>query len=496
MEARRLARRWRSIRIVGWVAFALWLVVLLVFSAALYRRFFLSQDFGFYNQAWSQIGTGHLNPYNTEYGYPFIKGNLELILWPLALFHVVIPQSFFLLCVQDASIAGTGLVAYLWIVDVLERHATPAWVGLIVAITVVLVTVANPGFYQTAGFDFHLEPLGTLFLLLAGRDLWNGRSRRAFLFAGIVLLCGSFSTISLFGLGISAVLAGRQSRRQGMLVMAASVMWLGTIDILHADQAGSNLYGYLAGRSSVGGTGGIAALAKGIVAHPLRVAHHLQSRLSDIWTLLRPAGVIGLASAWGFGVPAAVILVDALNSQQVYIQVAFQNFAVFPFVLIGTVMVLTGIASRLGRNHVLAGILGLVGACLAAQALAFGIGNSPHDVRTFLSERATPAQAARLQAALASTPSSAEVLSSMSVIGRFCGRENCHYIHWYIPQPVRSSQVVFVFAPDYEGAPIWLVQSSISHLRRVLHAHVVTNGDGVTVLTWRPPPGTKEVTVP
>jgi hypothetical protein len=496
VEARRQAKRWRAIRTVGWVAFGLWLVVLLVLSASLYRRFLLGEDFGIYYQAWTQIASGHLDPYNSVYVYPFIKGNLELVLWPLALLHFIAPQSFSLLVVQDVCVAGTGLVAYLWIVDVLERRSTPVWVASIVAVGVVAVVVVNPGSYGTVGFDIHLEPIGTLFLLLAGRDLWNGRLQRASVFAGIVLLCGSLSTISLFGLGVSAVLAGSNTRRRGLLIMAVSFAWLGTISTLHFDQGGGNLYAYLAGRNSGGGTPGMTSVAKGVVTHPLRVVHHLQSRLGDIWVLLRPAGVIGLASAWGFGVPAAVILTDALNSQRIYIQEAFQNFAVFPFLLVGTVMVLAGLASRLHRNRLLVGVVGLVGVLLVTQSLFFGIGHSPADVRALLAQPPTSAQADRLQTALAETPGSAEVFAPLSVLGRFCGRPNCHYFNWFRPEPVRSTSVVFVFAPNDEGAPIGLVHTAINHLRRDLHAQVVTDGDGVTVLIWRPPPGTKKVSIP
>ncbi len=494
--ARRRAARWRAIRTAGWAAFALWFVVLVIFSASLYRRFFLAEDFGIYNQAWTLIGTGHLDPYNTVYGYPFIKGNLELILWPLALLHLIVPQSFTLLVVQDACMAGTGLVACLWITDVLERAATPIWVASIVAVAAVLVIVVNPGMYQTAGFDFHLEPIATLFLLLAGRDLWNGRARRAWVFAAIVLLCGSFATIGLFGLGVSAVLAGHWSRRHGLLLMVTSIAWLALINVLHADHAAGNLYGYLAGRSSLVGAAGVAALVAGVVTHPLRVVHQLQSRLGDIWTLLRPAGVIGLASSWGFGVPTAVILADALNSQQVYIQLGFQNFAVLPFVLVGTVMVLTWVAARLGRRHLVVGAVGLVGLLVTAQAIPFGISRSPGGVRTFLAERAGPAQAAHLQSALDKTPKSAEVVSSLSVMGRFCGRPRCYYFDWFRAQPVDSRYIVFVFAPNYEGAPTDLVHTAIDRIRYDLHAQVLTDADGVTVLEWRPPAGTKQFTVP
>lgn len=91
-RSRHRARQWRTIRMAGWGAFTLWFVALTAVSASLYHRFFLTQDFGIYNQAWTLIGTGHLDPYNTVYGNPFIKGDFELILWPLALVHLLFPS--------------------------------------------------------------------------------------------------------------------------------------------------------------------------------------------------------------------------------------------------------------------------------------------------------------------------------------------------------------------------------------------------------------------
>lgn len=494
--ARRRARHWRVIRVVGWIAFALWFVVLALLSATFYHRFFLAEDFGIYNQAWTQIGTGHLNPYNTVYGYPFVKGDFELILWPLALLHLIISQPFVLLLVQDVAVAGAGLVAYLWIVDVLQRSAAPVWAVSVIAAGVVVVTVCNPVMYQTVGFDFHLEPIGALFLLLAGRDLWNGRFRRAWVFAAIVLLCGSLAVVSLLGLGISAVLASRKSRRHGLLLMATCFAWLVLISLLHADLASSDGYAYLAGRSSLVGGGGAAALAVGVVVHPLRIVHQLQSRFSPIWVLLRPAGIIGLASAWGFGVPAAIILTNGLNRHQIFIDQGFQNFAVYPFVLVGTVMVLLWVAARLHARHLAIALVSLIGLVLATQAFAFGGGRSPGAVRWFLAQRAGPAQAAQLRSALTRTPESAEVISVLPVMGRFCGRRNCYALNWHHTEPVTTSDVVFIFAPNYGGARPELVHTVITHIRDDLHTRVLADANGVTVLEWRPPTGTKVVTLP
>jgi uncharacterized membrane protein len=218
------------------MGFALWAVGLGAFSTAIYHRAFLGEDFATYNQAWTLIGSGHLNPYDTIYGFQFVKADFELIIWPLAIIHVFFPSPIALLWIQDLAVAGTGLVAFLWVLEILERRRSTMVPTLAVAAAFLVVEVANPGVYQTLRFDVHLEPIAALFLVLAARDLWRGDSRRAFAFAAVVLLCGSFAAISLVGLGISALLAGRETRRSGVLLIAVGFAWTALISLLHANQ--------------------------------------------------------------------------------------------------------------------------------------------------------------------------------------------------------------------------------------------------------------------
>lgn len=63
---------------VAAAVFGLQFVALLAWSWHLWTRFDLSSDMATFSQAWQQIGTGHLSPYETtfpwyypHYGYPF-----------------------------------------------------------------------------------------------------------------------------------------------------------------------------------------------------------------------------------------------------------------------------------------------------------------------------------------------------------------------------------------------------------------------------------------
>ncbi len=471
-----------------------WFCGLATFSTAIYQRAFLGEDFATYNQAWSLIGTGHLDPFDTVYGFPFVKADFELILWPLALLHLITSQSLVLLFVQDLSVAGTGLVAYLWIVEFLERKEVPVLTATVVAVVVLAVTVANPGIYQTVRFDLHMEPIAALFLVLAGRDFWRGRIRRAWIWSALVLLCGSFAVIALFGLGISALLAGKTTRRSGLVLLVASVAWLSLISALGADRgSGLSLYAYLADRSTLSGPSGLAVLAGGIVTHPWRVADHLYQRVGAVYTLVKPVGVVGLASAWGFGVPIVVLATNGLNARADFLNNAFQNCAVFPFVTVGTVMVLVWLAERVPVGWVIALVVALA---VTAQAVTYGAARSPADVRWAL-DQVPAGPAAQLRSALTKVPPGAEVISTLSVMGRFCTRANCYFFYPNGPRPVAARDVVFVFATGNEtlATPAGSA-TAVAYVRNRLHATVLVDGEGVVAFEWRPPPGTTTVTIP
>ncbi len=495
-HARTRSRRssWSRFRWTGSAVLALWAVGLGALSSFVYHRVFLGEDFAIYNQAWTLIGQGHLNPYETVYGLPFVQSNFELIIWPLALLHLVIPQPVVLLWVQDLALAGAGIVTFVWITEYLERRQVRRGVGIGIAVAALVVIMVNPGVYRSLQFDIHMEPLATFFLVLAGRDLWHGRTRRAWAWVAVVLLCGSFGAIMVVGLGVSALLAGRETRRAGVLMVAAGLAWTVLISALHANQgSGLSLYAYLAGRPTLSGGGGVALILAGIVTHPWRVVDQLNRRLGDAYALIKPVGVVGLANAWGFGVPVTVMTVDALNSRPDFLTDSYQNFAVFPFVLLGTVMVLVWLAQWLSWGWIVSAV---VGALVLAQALAYGLTASPTSVR-WTTSQVSPAMAAQLRTALARTPADAETIVTLQVMGRFCGRQWCFFFYPDGARPVHSRDVVFVFATPIESLTTQAGSAyAIAYVRDTLHARVLVDADGVAAFDWTPPPGTSYVTVP
>jgi len=486
------------LRLAGAVVMVAWLGGLVHFSTVLYGRNYLSIDFGVYNQAWSLIGHGHLNPLSTLYKpYPFVKSDFELILWPLALLHLIDAQPIVLLWVQDAAVAASGFAAYLWIADYLEERRVAWWPAVGVCTVVLAVVIVNPGVYQTLLYDFHIEPISTVFVLLAGRDLWSGRTRRVWIWIALALSCGTFAAITLVGLGISALMAGSATRRAGATLIVVAVAWLGLISLIGAN-AGSGLdtYAYLAGRTHLAGASAIALIFAGIVVHPSRMYTVVFDRLHYVWLLIESVGVIGLASAWGFGVPAVVMFTNIINANVGFIAQAYQNSAVFSFLLVGTVMALVWLAQRLRWGWIASLV---VGVAVSVLALVYGIATSPADIR-WATAQVTPARAAALTRSLPLIPPGAEVIATDSIIGRFSARPS---VHWFDPKaaiPVSTHPVVFVFDPANENIIPYADPADdvfgVAFARDRLGARVLLNQSGVTVLQWQPRPGTKFVVFP
>lgn len=484
---------WRQLRLAGAVVIVLLLVGYAVFSVAIYRRFLLSSDFATYNQAWTLIGEGHLDPVDTLRGFPFLRSDFELIVWPLALVHLVVDRPIALLWIQDVAVAACAYVTYVWVLEYLEYKRLSRWTAVAVAVAVLLVSVADAGSWLTVRFDVHMEPITTLFLLLAGRQFWWGRHRRAFGFVAAALLCGTFAAVMVVGLGVSALLAGRATRRSGAVLVAVAVVWMLLIAALHAD-VGSEIqdYSYLAGRTVLP-AGGVVLVLKGIVSHPGRALHTLASRWPFLWDHVRAVGVLGVASAWGVGVPVVVMLTSALDSHSNFAFSSFQNFGVLPFVLLGTVMLLVWAAERLPRGGIVAGLVALL---VLGEALAYGYQQDSATIRQ--TTGLIPAgAAAMLSATLSKTPADAEVVSTIGNIGRFSSRPYCYRVVPNLVVPLHGVPVVFVFSTEpLEIVTREGVARAVTYVRNELRARPLADGDGVTSFLWVPPRGATEVQVP
>jgi uncharacterized membrane protein len=492
-------------RRVGFGLLGVQLSVMLAFSTVEYGRYALGVGFGTYAQAWAKIARGHLDPWSTLIGKSFWHNDSEFVLWPLALLYHLFPHPVTLLWVQDVALVATEALCLTWILEVVDR-SWPQLTGnriVPVAIGLVCVMVAEPFVYFTAGYDFHSEVLATLFVVMAGRALWSGRTRQLWVAVPLALSTSALAGLYVAAIGVSGVIGARASRRKGIVVAGAGAAWfllLGTVGGSEFGYAHSltEWYGYLAGpHSRPGGTLRPSGVLVAVVRHPLTAAHMAVGRWDLVLLFLLAVGLLGVLSPWGFPMAAAVFVPSALNANIAFLNplASFQSWPALPFVLVGSVMVMTRLASgTVHRRRVarIAGVSWAVAVVVLAGALV------PKAERAWVGvDRQTAGRLAQIDR---DTPARAEVIASSGVVGRFSVRDE---VYAYGPLsrsfPVRRRVVVFVLTPTARGrfgdTPA-SARRAVEFVRHRLGARDLVVGGGVYGLVWSAPPTVTRVVLP
>ncbi len=504
----------RTVWLLGVAVVGAQFVLLMLHSWYLWDHFDLTADFGQYSQAWQQIATGHLNPYDTtypwfypHYGYPFYQGDLELIMWPLAPLYWVWPHAIDLLIVQDVALAGSGLCVFRWSLEHLQTHAPNRRFAVAVSSCVLAIVVLQPWTYWAASYDYHSEPLATFFTLLAGRDFWNGR-RRGWIWVVFVLLCGNVATSYIAALGIAAIVSGRHRWRMGVVLVFIAVVWLGVVGLVHSGNgAALGAYAYLAHRMTVNDTlGGIFTIVTGVVRHPGTAAHVLDTRWGQIYKFVGGVGTVGVFSCVGAVFSVIVLAPSALNSSPGFISDVggSQNIMAVMACAVGIAMLATWLTRQGQRRGPLLRI-GLIAVALAlsigavAQTAVESAHWTPLSGQTF--ERVDSAAAGELASVSAQIPGNAETIVSQGVVGRFAQR---HVFYPYLDVfadgqsvPLFGHVVYVVLLPNQglESAPASGTMAAIALMHR-LGARQITDRHGVYAFEWHVPPGKTELTFP
>ena len=504
----------RTAWIIGVVVIAAQFLLLVRHSFYLYDHFDLTADFGQYSQAWQQIATGHLNPFDTtypwnypHYGYPFYQGDLELIMWPMALLYWVWPHAIDLLVVQDAALAGAGLVAYRWALEHLQIHAPSRRFALVVGGCVLAIVVVQPWTYWAASYDYHSEPLATLFVLLAGRDIWFER-RRAWLWVVLALLCTNVAASYVVALGVVTILSGWRRWRTGLSIALAGLIWLAIVGLVHSGKgAALGAYAYLANRTTVNDTiGGIFTIVVGMTAHPGIAARMFTSRWGETYKFLGGAGTVGYASVFGGVVGAVVLIPSILNSSPGFISEVggAQNYMAVLAGIVGIPLLATWL-TRIGSRHSRQVRVGLTALALAVSVgaviqVAFVSAEwRPRSAQMFA--RVDTRTANALAAVEAQIPDQAETVVSQGVVGRFAQR---HLFYPYFDifadgqtVPLFGHTVYVVLVPNQglEAAPVPGTMAAVALMRR-LGAHQLLARDGVYAFALQVPVGQHSLTFP
>ena len=455
------------VRRVAFVVFGLELLALMIWSSILYSRYALTVDFAGAEQAWSQMAHGHLNPVVGAWqGTHFLRNHAEATFVLVAPLYWIWHSGVVLLWVQDLAAVLTSLVAFTWIAEVVQARTeaapgngermrragrgTPTAAQLASAGLVLLAV--NPWVLWTVSFDFHIQTMATLFALLLAFDLAHGRNRRALVWVVLALGCGDVAATFVFGVGLSAVIVGKDTRRVGVLLMLSALAFTATLTAVGAN-LGSQLRNYAppsivgpaaARAAALGGSHTLLTVAKSLITKPFSYLSFLGGNALNIYANMAPAGIIGIGAAWGFGVPVVVLLSNDLRVGAITSLTSFQNFPIYPFLTLGTITVLVAIANRWPR---VAGGLAVV---LVANALIWSVVWTPKAVPDWL--KVPSATAATLNAVTAHIPSGDEVVTSEGITGPLPARGSYFPIVGNVIA-VKTNHVWFVLTPE-EGIEI------------------------------------------
>lgn len=484
---------WTLLRRAAIALMSAWSLALVGLGSFAYGRFMESVDFGIFAQAFTQIGSGNLDPANTLKQGSYLSSHFELIMWLLAPLSWITPGSVALVWLQALSIGACGVVVVAFGARLIEREGIAPGRGAWLVGLLCVVVASTQAFWRVNVEDFHLEPLAGLLILLAAVCLLEGRRR--WMWAAVVacLLCGDVAGLYVVGLGISC-LVSRRHRRAGAGLLLAGLAWMLLIGLIGANHA-SHLhdYSYLAGRELQPGASGLLQLGLGLVTHPLRALDVLGGRMGPIGSVLRQGGLLGILTPVGLGVPLIVLLSAGLERHVAYVEAAFQVVPAIPLLLLGTLIALRGISRwpRLGRRG---GAVAL-SLAIALSASSLAISRSPSS--WLLRGTANPvaisaAQASALAQALRSAPSDVEVIADARVVGRFAERRSVEWAFFGTTRrlPIDEGRVLLV-ALRPAGSP----QSPTLERLRARGARLVVGRDGVEAVSFVPRPGQRSLLV-
>lgn len=492
----------RRLRRLGVAVLLAQAAALVAFSVVQYDRFSLTFDYGIYDQAFTLIAHGHLDPYDTLSGFAFWQNHGELLLWPLAPLWWLWPHGPVLQILQDLAVVGAEWVVLAWVSEVAVVSGRPSGPVARAAVgTTLVLLVADPWLAWSVAWDFHLEMVGLVFVMLALRSLWRGHDGRLWWWVALSLVCGDVVTTYLLAAAVGAAAvawrganaAGDVRDRRGLRVAAVCIGWSAVLLVLHAND-GSALtggYGYLAVGAAVAPPGLTATqLVLGALAHPWRILGALWARRLDLYAGLAPTGLLGVR--W---LPVAPVLLLVLLENGLYHFLGFavpgfQDAPLFLFGALGTGAVLVAWARAHPRRS------GVVAVVVAVNAVAWGAVWLPRLPSQWI--RVSPAAAGELTGAAAAVPTGAEVIASQGVDGRFAGRRYDYAVMGpgRIPVRTRPVWVVLTASQGIETAPVDSTDALVQELAGPLGATLVDHGAGVWVFRWVPPPATAWLDVP
>lgn len=174
-----------------------------------------SLDLGYFDQAAYLISVG-LPPIVSFWGYHFMGGHADWIMYGIALLYKVYPSVYWLFAIQALSLAGGALPSWLL--------ARQAGLSSKLATAIALVYLLYPLIFNLNLFDFHPEVIALPLILWA---VWAARADRMGWFTGFVVLslgCRAALSITIVAMGVW-LFVFEKKRRCGAISIVLGSVW-------------------------------------------------------------------------------------------------------------------------------------------------------------------------------------------------------------------------------------------------------------------------------
>ncbi len=480
----------RRLWIIGLALLGAQFLAMVAWSVLLWSHFCLTTDYLHYHTAWWLIGHGDLNPASTLVaGHHFWRNDFELIMWPLALVGLVVSHGPVLGIIQDVALVIAETVVFSWMCELAETRLTGR-VRISAVLAGMVLLVANPWAFQTVSYDFHVEPLGICFIVLAARRIMQGR-RAGWLWVLLAVICGNATAVLVVGLGIGMAIAVPRVWRRALGVITIGAGYLVLAITLHANMGANpiNLYGYLAG-SRYNSSMTLVALMGHILTHPSSVISAIWAHRVNLYANIAPGGLVGIASPLVMGIWLVNLPMVYLVRGNILSQPLFQQVALYVLVPLGTVHVLISVLRRYPRlGRIFAGLL-------VANALAWSVVWVPIIYHNWL---IVPDQTAAVLSSIQKRiPPNAEVIASFGVSGRFSDRHFDYPIHSGNESiPISQHNTYWIVVP-WAGIQTESSSTALGLVDRLVswHAHLIVHRAGVWAFHWRVPSQFQHIRTP
>jgi hypothetical protein len=308
-------------------------------------------------------------------------------------------------------------------------------------------------------------------MILASRAFYR-RRRTAWLWSVLTLLSGMVPATFLIGVAVGLLLE-RGRRRAGLLLGAVVLAWLFVMFKLGAGTG-------LIPAATEAAHGSQSPLTAGI--HEIGVAiSRVPTDFHDMVANLAPTGFIGALASPVIGVITVVLGTSTTAGGFRSVVPSFQNIAIYLYMPVGTIIVLSYLMRRFGAK-----VVRVVTALLLISSVAWAVVWLPNLGRHWILVPGDVANSVR--AAEKRIPHNADLIVSQGVAGVFGARPSIDVLHDPLPSGVVVSgrDVWFLITP-YAGTETQTVGMSatiVAYLADHLHAKLISAANGVWLFEW------------